>query len=605
MKKKSKLNMYLTLVLFALIPLTVGGIILTLFLTVKATSELNSVADSSTEILQNLATDSESELKQMASNYVYEVAEDMGSSLYKLVQTYGATTVLTSAYLESVCKDIALQGVSGSYAYVADGTGNMLWHPTASKIGAPVTNTTIKEVCSKLASKSATAGTEVVSYDYNGAIKYAGYYVAPDNSYVFVISADEDVIMENAEKIEADSTVKSETVKSDALKNANAMVAIALVVFIIIEAIFLVVALLVARVIATPLNKLAKFTETLSEGNLTVEIDAKSHIRETVSIIDAARKLTENMRAAIGTVKENEAALNEAVVDVDEKTANNVSSVNQINTAIEEVAQTSQSVAENAQNMSEKSIELGGNIDILTNNIRDLKKSSEEISKTNNEASECMHTVMNSSNESVSVVEEISEKITETNKAVLTINECVQVIESISSQTNLLSLNASIEAARAGEAGKGFAVVAEEIRNLSDSTSESVNQIKAIIANVTELSDETVKVANKVAEIISKEQGYISETQDKFSALSTSVEASIEEISQIDEMTDSLVAIKDQLTMATSDLGAISEELGASAQEVSASCYTVSDACTDTQARTEEMRAINESLSEAVSFFKM
>ena len=96
-------------------------------------------------------------------------------------------------------------------------------------------------------------------------------------------------------------------------------------------------------------------------------------------------------------------------------------------------------------------------------------------------------------NESIKVVNESSEKISDINRQVQEfqdkihkIGEIVDIVKKVASQSNLLALNASIEAARAGEAGKGFAVVADQVRQLSSSTSESADDI---VNYVRELND--------------------------------------------------------------------------------------------------------------------
>ena len=478
--------------------------------------------------------------------------------------------------------DVSGLDLPSAYIYYVDHDGTMLYHPDESKVGNPVENVAVKGLVAKLAAGEHPA-PDIVEYEYKGTTKYAGYYVGEGENYIAVLTADEDDVLGGLA----------------AIKRYTVIICIACVL------IFAVVALLIERIISVPLITISRSLDKLSTGDVTVECDAKSHIKETVSIINAFETLKEALSRSMRSVKDSAFVLNNAIISVDGMTGDNVESVSQINTAINEVAETSQSVAQNAQSMAEKAVDLGNNIELLNDNVQNLFEASQTIKNANNEATDCMKSVYAGANESVEAMQNINNKIAETNTAIAEIGSAVQAIESIAAQTNLLSLNASIEAARAGEAGRGFAVVADEIRSLADSSAESAKEIKQIIENVIVLSNGTVDISNHVFEVISKEQSDIEVAQEKFNVLSDSVEASISEIDTIRQMSDTLDSIKIDLSNATTELGAISEELGASAEEVAASCQTVTNACSDTQTSTAKMRDINDDMSAAIDFFKL
>ena len=128
------------------------------------------------------------------------------------------------------------------------------------------------------------------------------------------------------------------------------------------------------------------------------------------------------------------------------------------------------------------------------------------------------------------------------------VNSLTHDILEISSQTNLIALNASVEAARAGEAGKGFAVVAEEIRQLAASSSETANRIQKVNTTVTHavynLSESSQNLVNYIEESILNEflsfvaggqqyqadAAYIRQAMDEFNANTDRLKSSMAEI---------------------------------------------------------------------------
>lgn len=473
-------------------------------------------------------------------------------------------------------------GLESAYTYVVDNHGTILYHPDSGKVGGMSENEALLEVLANLGNADSKK-TGTISYVYNGVKKHAAYYVGEEQHYVAVFTTDEREILTNTKR------------------NLNIMVISAGVLILFFSAL----AFIVSKLIVKPLKKMVKVIEAFSKGNTDVNTDVRTMVTESRNIRDSATNFKGALREALGAVKNASLVLKDSIDDVRAKTVDNTDKVNQINTAISEISQTSQNVAQNAQDITEQTITLSDKIDILFKNVAELDKSAGLIKTNNENAAAQMSIVMAAAQSSVDAVDGIAEKIQETNLAIDEISKCVSVIEEISSQTNLLSLNASIEAARAGEAGKGFAVVAEEIRHLSDSTAESAQEIKQIIEKVVKLSEVTVDYANKVVRTTEEEQQNISDTQQQFAILSDAVTNSLDNIYDIKNVTDILENIKSHLVTATSNLGAIAEELGASAQEASANCHTVAQTCNDTELSTRMMQKADKDMMDDIEFFKL
>lgn len=147
-------------------------------------------------------------------------------------------------------------------------------------------------------------------------------------------------------------------------------------------------------------------------------------------------------------------------------------------------------------------------------------------------------------------------------------------------------------------------MVAQSIKELAEGSADNAEQITKILDQVTELSEEAVKEADNIQQIISEEQALIVDTQAKFEALSDSIDTSITEIQSISDKTILLSDIKNDVTQACADLGAVSQELGASSEEVSANTTNVAESLQNTMEQTEEMIGTNNNLVRSIEYFK-
>lgn len=369
-------------------------------------------------------------------------------------------------------------------------------------------------------------------------------------------------------------------------------------------AIFATIIIFVARAIKKPLGKIADSLEVLADGDLGQDVQIKSSIKETSRIIASAKKLQDSLRETVSNVRETAVALSGGVDEVNGLSGHIAEGTNQITNAVSELSSGAVNMAENVQDVNVKVVNIGQSINDITENVENLGTSSSVMKQASDEAETSINGVLKCSSESVDAVERIASQIELTNQTISKITETVDMISSISEETELLSLNASIEASHAGDAGRGFAVVAENIKKLSEQSGESANIIKALADDMIKQSALSVSLANEIKGIITREQSEISATQAKFETLNKEIEASIEKIAVISDMTESIDNVKNEIVENVSELSAISEENAASNQEVTASVETMGASIADINNKTGDMKALADNLNQAISVFK-
>lgn len=312
--------------------------------------------------------------------------------------------------------------------------------------------------------------------------------------------------------------------KASSKANNTYLFVLILLILIVFAAILIgyIISKVIIHVILSPLDEIKTVLTNMSQGNLDVHIDyesedelgiladsLRSFIDGLITIIKDEKRLLSEM--AEGNFDIQTEAVEKYVGDfavvlssmrninrkLDAAMSGIADSANQINVASEQMAIEAQTLAQGAT-------EQAGSVQELLTAVEDVTDQSSDSADKADTASRSASGVREQaakSNHQMTLMIEAMDTINATSQEISSI---IDAIESIASQTNLLSLNASIEAARAGEAGKGFAVVANEIGKLALQCSEAASNTRRLIETEIRQAENGNTIAKETADALSK-----------------------------------------------------------------------------------------------------
>ena len=329
---------------------------------------------------------------------------------------------------------------------------------------------------------------------------------------------------------------------------------------------------LLIRLLLQPLHVMTRAMQNIAEGegDLTRRLNVTSNDEFGTlgsAFNDFVERIHTSMReVSSATAQVNEVALrvvsasNSSMLNSDEQ----ASRTNSVAAAINELGAAAQEIARNAAQASQQA-----------SDARGLATEGQQVVERSISSMQQLSQMLGTS----------SGHIESLNGKTVNIGQILEVITSISQQTNLLALNAAIEAARAGEAGRGFAVVADEVRNLAHRTQESAQQVQAMI--------EELQVSARASVSTMDESQRHSEDSVEIANLAGERLVSVtERIGEIDGMNQSVATATEEQTSVVESINMDITEINTLNQEGIENLQSTLRACTDLEQQAARLKQL-------------
>ena len=247
---------------------------------------------------------------------------------------------------------------------------------------------------------------------------------------------------------------------------------------------------------------------------------------------------------------------------------------------------------------NDSSTQVAAAMEQMTHQIHDVSRNAEAAEQAAKDAAQNASTGKNVVAQTITAIETLSSNIETVSRVTEdlaneshNIGSVLDVIRSISEQTNLLALNAAIEAARAGEHGRGFAVVADEVRTLASRTGQSTDEIQTMITKLQE-------GAKAAVEAVKSSQALSVSTVDQASSANTSLNEIERLVSIITEMNSQIARATEQQTQAADEVNLRINELSQSTEQSLNNTKQLTDA-------SDNLKQSSQELSSVVNRFKL
>lgn len=350
-------------------------------------------------------------------------------------------------------------------------------------------------------------------------------------------------------------------------KDARDILSVTYIAAIIVAIAAILIAIWMVRMIAYPLAKLKKLMEEGSNGNLSVRMETKSK-DEIGQLTVSFNMMMEKIMELVQQTNHSAQDVLETAAELTQASNKTAISAREIAVATEEIANGATSLANEAERGNDLTDHITQKMTQVVHSNKEMENAARQVEQSSLQGTVYLKNLMDKTNITAEMIHALTAKVDSLKSSSSSVLKVLDVMQSITQQTNILSLNATIEAARAGAAGRGFMVVADEIRQLADQSKQSITMVGQITDNIQKEMDETVQVLSEVSPLFEEQMNSVKETNQIFISVQEQMAGFVDHLDEVTTSIDELNESQHAMSDAMSNVSAVAQQSSATSEEV-------------------------------------